>query len=91
MKYTVAYHEKVSGDIATVPKTVKARLRKAIEEKISQHPELFGKPLRKSLHGLRSHRVGDYRIVFKIKAKTVYVLAILHRSAIYKEMEKGTR
>lgn len=66
----------------------KLRIKKGIEEKLTAAPNLFGKPLRKSLKGYRTLRVGDYRIVFKIRGATVFVLLIEHRSIVYEEIFK---
>lgn len=46
-----------------------------------------GKPLKDELEGLRSFRVGKFRIVYKIGAKreTVEVAAIAPREKIYEE------
>jgi mRNA-degrading endonuclease RelE of RelBE toxin-antitoxin system len=50
-------------------------------------PDLFGKPLRKSLLGFRSLRVGEYRVIFLIKGKTVEVYMIAHRSRVYEDVD----
>jgi len=60
----------------------------AIEQRLSTQPEKYGKPLRKSLKGYWKLRVGDIRIVFKIKSKEVLVLAILNRKDIYEQINK---
>lgn len=43
----------------------------------------FGKPLRYSLKGVRAPRVADYRMLYIIIKKTVYIGAIKHRSVVY--------
>lgn len=49
----------------------------------------IGKGLSGSLRGLRSHRVDDYRIVYKVKASNeVDFVDIGHRSEIYDRLEK---
>lgn len=83
--FTIYYHPKViRGDIPLLSTTWKVRIKSAIEEKLTTTPEKFGKPLRQSLSGYRKLRVGDYRIVFRIKDRTVLIFAILHRSVVYK-------
>lgn len=85
LEFTIRYHIKVvEDDIPSLSQASRVRIRKAIEEKLTNAPEKFGKPLRQSLHGYRKLRVGDYRIVFRIEAHTVFILAILHRSVVYK-------
>jgi hypothetical protein len=44
--------------------------------------------LRFSLKGLRSLRVGDYRVVFRIQKNEVFIVLIAHRSFVYKEADK---
>jgi len=89
MIYQLKYHPSVvHDDIPALDAAWRARIKNAIENKIAVAPEIFGIPLRKSLKGHRKLRVGDYRIVFRIERKTVLVLAILHRSIIYKQATK---
>ncbi len=77
----------VEDDIPRLPKTMRERIRKAIEERLTFDPVGFGKPLRYSLKGHRRLRVGDYRVVYKIEPakNTVTVTAIKHRKDIYEE------
>lgn len=74
-------------DISALDKTIKAAIKKAIEERLAVDPIGFGKPLRYSLKGHRRLRVGDYRIVYRIEptAKIVLIVAIKHRKYIYEE------
>lgn len=89
MSFEIKYHpEVVSVDIPKLPKGEKRRISCAIEEKLMIHPEVFGKPLRRSLFGFRKLRVGDYRVVFEIEKKTVIIYMIEHRSVVYKNAAK---
>ncbi|OGI96162.1 hypothetical protein A3I25_00915 [Candidatus Nomurabacteria bacterium RIFCSPLOWO2_02_FULL_42_17] len=82
--YGVAYHPKVlSVDISKLGTSDKRRVQKVIEEKLMTNPEVYGMPLRKSLRGYRKIRVGNYRVIFKIKNKWVLVFLIEHRSVAY--------
>lgn len=84
MSFVIEYHiEVVKHGIPNLPKTVKSRIKKAIEQKLVTSPEIFGKPLRRSLQGYRKLRVGDYRIIFRIKKKKVKIFIIQHRSVVY--------
>lgn len=85
MSFSIYYHEAVAeDDIPALSAITRERVQKAIEEKLATNPEVFGKPLRRSLRGYRALRVGDYRIVFRITGKAIFILAIQHRSVIYK-------
>jgi mRNA interferase RelE/StbE len=89
MTFQILYHHAVIGDdIPRLSKTDKQYVRSAIEEKLILAPLIFGKPLRHSLRGYRALRCGDYRIVFRIKEKTIKVFLIAHRSVVYQEIKK---
>ncbi len=52
----------------------------------------IGQRLSGKLNGLRSHRVGDYRILYQVKSGTsVEIAAIGHREEIYERMERKAR
>jgi len=82
--FEITYHKKIIDDLASISSSHKNTIRKAIEEKLETQPEFFGKPLQFSLFGLRSMRVGDYRVIFQLKKKEVFIVLIAHRSVVYK-------
>lgn len=84
--FEITYHKKIISDLSVISSTNKNTIRKAIEEKLTTEPDFFGKPLQFSLTGLRSMRVGDYRVVFQIKKKEIFVVLIAHRSIVYKQI-----
>lgn len=87
--FEIVYHTKVvKEDIPCLSPPVRRRVRDAIEEKLTTSPDFFGKPLRRSLKGYRKLRVGDHRVVFRIQGSRILILAILHRSVVYQEVEK---
>jgi mRNA interferase RelE/StbE len=84
--YTLGYYERVvKKDIPSLPKTIRARIQKAIEERLAVDPVGYGKPLQHSLKGHRRLRVGDYRVVYRIDPveRRVDIVAIAHRKDIY--------
>ncbi|MFA5842143.1 MAG: type II toxin-antitoxin system RelE/ParE family toxin [Candidatus Gracilibacteria bacterium] len=84
MIFKIQYAEAVvREDIPKLSKMMKVRIREAIEEKLTTHPEQFGKPLRRSLRGYRKLRVGDYRVIFRIEGFYVKIFRIQHRSVVY--------
>ena len=86
--FDVLYHEAVvKDDIPKLPSFWKAKIKTAIENKLTERPELFGKPLRKSLRGYRKLRVGDYRVIFRIEKTAIKIFAIQHRSVVYKMID----
>ncbi len=86
MTWTIEYRpDVVSHDIPALPKTMRLRISKAIEERLTTEPLLYGKPLRFNLSGLRRLRVGDYRVIYCINqdTRTVVITAIDHRKDVY--------
>jgi len=89
MRYTLWYHAQIiKKDIPLLGKENCKRIKKAIEERLSIQPAIFGKPLRESLKGHRSLRVGDYRIIFRIEKEEVKIFSIEHRSDAYIHLQK---
>jgi mRNA interferase RelE/StbE len=89
-EYALEYVERVAKeDIPDLPRTMRDLIKKAIELRLQADPVSFGKPLRYSLKGLRSMRVGDYRVVYRIdgKAKKIIISAIKHRKDVYDDLE----
>ena len=88
MRFEVRYHELVvKEDIPRLSQSSKVQINKAIEKKLTTHPEQFGKPLRRSLRGYRKLRVADYRVIFRIEDDSVKIFIIQHRSVVYKNAE----
>lgn len=88
-KYHTKYLSSVIGnDIPALPNVWQKKIKLAIEGKLLNDPEVFGKPLRKSLRGFRSLRVGDYRVIYLIKKDFILIVIIGHRSMVYKEINK---
>jgi len=90
MAFTLFYHPDVrSVDLPLIDSKTKARIRKAIEERLQTAPHEYGEPLRKNLKGYWKLRVGDYRVVFKVIESEVWILGIRHRKSVY--MDIGAR
>lgn len=84
--WKIEYKKSVKKDLKKIPLEEKKLIKMAIEEKLMIDPVKFGTPLRQSLKGYFKFRVGDYRIVYGLKRKTVTVLVIKigHRKDVYK-------
>ena len=86
MAYTLLYHPHTAEeDLPEIPKNLRQRIARSVEERLATHPELYGAPLKGSLKGYWKLRVGDYRVVFKIVGTEVWILAIIHRKAVHEE------
>lgn len=82
--YKIFFHAEVKKDLKNLPTSHLAAIKAAISERLSQHPYDFKALSGKKFHGLYRLRVADYRIVYYIEDETVKILAIGHRSKIYK-------
>lgn len=88
-EYTIKYDPiAVRTDIRRLDSFWRGEILDAVTKKLAKRPEVFGKPLRESLIGWRSLRVGDYRVVYRTQRKVVYILGIVHRSDVYDEIAK---
>ena len=88
IEFKISYQLAVTQeDIPRIAETWRDKIESAIEEKLITHPDVYGKPLRRSFRGYRKLRVGDYRVVFRIEELRVKIFAIAHRSVVYKIMK----
>jgi mRNA interferase RelE/StbE len=82
--YEIIYaDEVVKEDLPSILEPWKSEIRHAIEAKLMIRPEVYSRPLRRSLKGYRKLRVGGYRVVFRIDDNKVKIFVIQHRSAVY--------
>jgi mRNA interferase RelE/StbE len=82
--YAITYADEiVSEDLPLILEPWKSDIRLAIETKLMTRPEVYSRPLRRSLKGYRKLRVGDYRIVFRIEENKVKIFVIQHRTTVY--------
>jgi mRNA interferase RelE/StbE len=82
--YEILYVEAViSEDLPNISQPWKTEIKQAIENKLMTRPEVYSRPLRRSLKAYRKLRVGSYRIIFRIEDTRVKVFTIQHRSQVY--------
>ena len=87
--YEILYSDEVvNEDLPSILEPWKSEIRKTIEAKLMTRPEVYSRPLRRSLKGYRKMRVGDYRIVLRIEDNVVNVFVIQHRSVVYETAPK---
>ncbi len=77
--------EVMKSQMKKLSSSVQSRIKFTIIKKLSENPKIFGKPLKFSLSGKYSLRVGDYRIIYTIDEDNhiVYIDEITHRSEAY--------
>ena len=79
----VRYHPQVKKEIKRIQVSWRRRIERVIDE-LAKEPEK-GKRLQGKLEGMRSHRAGNYHIVYIIENKVLYILSISHRRNVYEE------
>ncbi len=82
MKYVPKFTEQFIEDTKKLKGPLRERLEKAVI-KILENPEL-GKPLKYSFKGLRTERVGKFRIIYEIEGNIVVFHTFEHRKKVYK-------
>ncbi|MBI4764726.1 MAG: type II toxin-antitoxin system RelE/ParE family toxin [Deltaproteobacteria bacterium] len=89
MNFEIQYHPEVKKvDLPKIDIKKKAMIKKAIEERLMARPEIYGKPLRRTLRGYWKMRVGEYRVVFKVVEKKIMILGIINRKEVYPQVTK---
>lgn len=84
MDYILKYHPDVKKlDLPKIDAKNQGMIKRAIEKRLSIHPEIYGKPLQRSLKGYWKQRVGDYRIIFKVVGNTIRIFGVIHRKEVY--------
>ena len=84
MHYQLFYHPDVKvRDLPEIPRNIRERIREAIERRLATEPSKYGEPLRRSLHGWRKMRVGDYRVIYRVDQDKVAICKIGHRKEVY--------
>ena len=78
----------LKNDMPVLPVTIKKRIQRAIRERLTVDPIGLGHPLRYSLKGYRSLRVGNYRIIYRIEQseRIVLIVSIKHRKIVYEAL-----
>lgn len=91
MAYRLAYHPAVRSDVEGITASMRRRIQRAIETRLTDAPDRYGEPLAGTLKGFRKLRVGDYRVVFAVVTDEVRIMAIVHRRDVYQRAERRLR
>ena len=96
MTWAVEFHPLVRDrDLPALDRAARARILKAVREKLAVDPEAYGERLRAELHGYWKLRVGEYRVIYEIRKTlvTVLVLKIGYRrdDEVYRQMSQRLR
>jgi mRNA interferase RelE/StbE len=88
MSYSLVYLPGAARDLRKLPEDVVERARRGLE-RLARNPEL-GNRLAEPLADFWSYRVGDYRIVYQVRRRELFVLIVMigHRRAIYERARR---
>ncbi|GHU17066.1 translation repressor RelE [Alphaproteobacteria bacterium] len=75
MNYRIEYIEEVFFQLSKIPKNIRNAIMRAIDERLTTDPFRF-KPLGHNLKRFYRMRVGDYRVIYRIRNKEVEVLIV---------------
>jgi mRNA interferase RelE/StbE len=78
IEYTPSFLKRIKG----LNKEAQARIIREVKV-LSTNP-YAGKSLRGEWKGIRSLRIGDYRVLYQIKGNKIFLLVVGHRKRIYK-------
>jgi len=88
VSYILRFHPDVKAkDLPKMNRTIRKRIKTAIEQRLLVSPEKYSEPLRRTLKGYRKLRVGDYGVVLRIERFDILILGIYHRKDVYDKME----
>lgn len=89
MAYQLLYHADVKKvDLPKIDAKNKTMVKRASKERLTTQPEVYGKPLQRTLKGYWKLRVGEYRVVFRISENDVLILGIIRRREVYRQIHK---
>jgi len=84
MPYHLFYHPDIlKEDLPSIPENIKERIKRAIEQRLMIEPVKYGEPLKRTLHGYRKLRLGNYRVIYRIDKENIIILKIGHRKEVY--------
>jgi len=88
MSFGVVYHPQVTDDLSSINRNIQVRIENAISSRLIQAPQSYGKPLAATLSGYWKMRVGDYRVIYKVVRNEIWILGIINRRDVYREILK---
>jgi mRNA interferase RelE/StbE len=89
LAYHLVYHADVEKvDLPRIDEKNKSMIKRAIEERLTMQPDVYGKPLQRTLKGYWKLRVGEYRVVFKLRGNELRILGIIYRKKVYRDIGK---
>lgn len=88
MSWSLRYTASAARSLRKLDPQILRRVRRALIELQSDAER--GKPLQLTLKGLRSWRTGDFRIVYRVRRRSIEILVVAlgHRRDVYDRVRK---
>lgn len=83
MAYNIVYKKSVHRDLKKLSKPEAKRIFDLIEKELIEKPEA-NPVLKGQFAGLRTYRVGDYRVIYALLGLDILILRIGNRKDVYK-------
>lgn len=81
--FKIVYRDIVLHDFEGLDPKTRKLIKYAIEAELVLDPHVVGLPLKRSLKGYWKLRVGEYRIIYRIVGRKIFVVCVGHRSSVY--------
>jgi mRNA interferase RelE/StbE len=83
VSFEMRYTRDAAAEIKALDGSIRKQLRKAIDKKLSTHPDEYGTPLRGDLVGYWKHEFANHRVIYRIylHEKIVAICAVGIRKA----------
>ena len=83
MSYNIAFKKSVARDLKKIDRDQVDRILRKIEDELPEKAKTFT-VLTGKFSGLRTFRIGDYRVIYSIIGDTALILRIGHRREVYR-------
>ena len=85
MAYTIRMKRSALRDLASLPRSMQARIARKVDS-LAENPFPRGSKKLEAEDNLHRLRVGDYRIIYQVRKKVLVVLVIRirHRKDVYR-------
>ncbi|HTV47732.1 MAG TPA: type II toxin-antitoxin system RelE/ParE family toxin [Phycisphaerae bacterium] len=81
----VKINDRALRDIAGLPLIIQGRIEDIVE-RLAEWPNVGGKKaLRGDWKGYYRVRTGDYRVIFRVEGKTLFIVKVDHRKNVYED------